>query len=61
MGIGRSAFYDTPEARAMLAEETKALESLEEAASIEALKIEATFGHGKLRTKVEELDPLERF
>ena len=26
-----------------------------------ALKIEAEYGHDKLRTQVEELDPLERF
>lgn len=27
----------------------------------EALKIEAEYGHDKLRTQVEELDPMERF
>jgi hypothetical protein len=27
----------------------------------EALKIEAEYGHDKLRTQVEELDPIERF
>lgn len=32
-----------------------------EALQREALKIEAEYGHDKLRTQVEELDPIERF